>query len=624
MEADTLNCACFNGTAPTTENITEYIDVTVGNSSSPTQAETNQCSDLCKSKSYSGGSLMGKISTGIDMLSRWTGYYSPGNVAQRNVVDPLKGALGTIFKGLLVIVLIFVGMLLSVAASIFEWITQVGNFKSVVDGPTVYTAWQNVRDVLNIAFILVLLYSAFCTILQIESYNYKKILLKLVIMALLVNFSFPITRFIIDTSNVLMYTIIQTLLPDQTSKLFSAFSNPSITAILNQGTEASGVSLLASIVFVFILAITLLAIAILFVIRMIVLTILIIFSPLAFVATIFPDTGSYSSKWWDNLFKYSFFGPIMMFMLYISAQIMVSTIGINKSLTAVVQKNSIEPNLVAAMAEFSVPIVILWMGIGMAASMSGAAGSAVISGAQKFIKGAGKKFSGYNAIKKQYDAFAGARKKREEAKARNRFGGKVGDFTNKAQDTVIAGIPGVGGAARKRLDEMERKKIQEIREEWKKIGGASDVQLNDHLNSHDSAKRKAAAMEMAEKNGFGDGTNPAADLARYKSAFAAIENDPVYKKLFDEKVKEKHVRLIIADEIPTKGLAAAYDDNLKNMTADQLAKQTNLLDKDEFHDNFMQTKKISDPNFIIEVAKRATGGVRNDWKRAVPNRNYTI
>jgi hypothetical protein len=176
---------------------------------------------------------------------------------------------------------------------------------------------------------------------------------------------------------------------------------------------------------------------------------------------------------------------------------------------------------------------------------------------------------------------------------------------------------GVKGA----VNEQRRKKMQEIREEWKKMGGATDAQLEEALNKGSAAHKAAAAMEMAEKNGFGDGTDKAKDLAKYKAAANALNLDPSMKHIFDDKVEEKHIRLIIANDMSNGILAPdAYEKHLGNMSADKLAKQKNLLATDEFHTNFMEAKKNSDPGFVTETAKKITAAERKDWKR----RQYNI
>ena len=68
--------------------------------------------------------------------------------------------------------------------------------------------------------------------------------------------------------------------------------------------------LLAAIVFVFVLGVTLTVLGFLMMIRLIALAILIMSAPVGFVGSVFPGIGGLSSKWWNNLYNYAFFGPI--------------------------------------------------------------------------------------------------------------------------------------------------------------------------------------------------------------------------------------------------------------------------------------------------------------------------
>ncbi len=65
------------------------------------------------------------------------------------------------------------------------------------------TAWAVVRDLSNIFFILVLLYIAIRLILGIGGHDTKKMIVKVIIMALLINFSMFFTEVVIDSSNIL-------------------------------------------------------------------------------------------------------------------------------------------------------------------------------------------------------------------------------------------------------------------------------------------------------------------------------------------------------------------------------------------------------------------------------------
>ena len=89
---------------------------------------------------------------------------------------------------------------------LIDLLLKIGSYNDFVDAQSVVIGWSVVRDVMNIAFIIGLLAIAFGTVLRIQSYHYKNTLLKLLIMALLVNFSKTITGVFIDLSQVVMLT----------------------------------------------------------------------------------------------------------------------------------------------------------------------------------------------------------------------------------------------------------------------------------------------------------------------------------------------------------------------------------------------------------------------------------
>ncbi len=383
----------------------------------------------------------------------------------------------------------------SISPSIFSQVAGNGN-------RAIYDTWAEVRDFLNVAFILVLLFSAFATIFQVEKYSYKKILLWLIIMALLVNFSFPITRFIIDISNSLMYTLLSRLSfggdPSHIITNITQDSNIKDIIVPQNGTKASVALLLASVIFIFILAITFLALGILLVIRMIALAILIIFSPVAFVGSIIGK----GKQWWDYLFKYAFFGPIMIFMLSVAMAVLKNSIKIQFAMQGVNNKidNPINQHLSGAMAAYSIPIVILWIGMGVAQKMGIAGAGAVTGSAQKFAKWAGGKASGYSALKKQYAAYATKRKERESEKQANRFGGTLGNWLNQKQDSFIGkiGVPILSKDAQKRADKMRtnanKKSINDGSQDLIDKGATTDT-LAQGVNSNFSTVTAASSKQ---------------------------------------------------------------------------------------------------------------------------------
>jgi hypothetical protein len=151
----------------------------------------------------------------------------------------------------------------------------------------------------------------------------------------------------------------------------------------------------------FIFAVTLISIAILLLIRIVVLAVLIIFSSIAFVGSIVPFLSTQASRWWDTLFKYAFFGPIMIFMMSVALKMMSEIAklkGSMESISSTQSSTSVAQNI-SAMAFFSIPIVILWIGIGFAQSMSLFGASAVMGRANKFMGWSARTLTGYRAAK---------------------------------------------------------------------------------------------------------------------------------------------------------------------------------------------------------------------------------
>lgn len=134
-----------------------------------------------------------------------------------NPLNWASNATYAAFQYLLYGVFLFVGLFTSVATTMFAYAVD----PQFISGPTgllnlqaVYQMWKFVRDFINIFFILGLLFIAFAFVFQIDSYANSKTIIKLILAALLVNFSFPIARVIIDSANVPMYFFLQMILGD--------------------------------------------------------------------------------------------------------------------------------------------------------------------------------------------------------------------------------------------------------------------------------------------------------------------------------------------------------------------------------------------------------------------------
>ena len=208
---------------------------------------------------------------------------------------------------------------------VINW--TVVDMKKNLDVDAVNTVWRTVRDLGNMGFIFVLLYAAITTILGIGKDN-KTLIVKIVVVAILINFSLFFTKFIIDMSNVLAITLYDAaahgaLAEGVNGGLANSLMEPlglqtiwnigfiSIDGytILIAGVMGTVVALIAAFVF--------LAMAILFVIRFVVLLFVLALSPIAFLSFVLPELKKYRDQWWGALSGQAFFAPIFFLMMWI-------------------------------------------------------------------------------------------------------------------------------------------------------------------------------------------------------------------------------------------------------------------------------------------------------------------
>ncbi|NCU41397.1 MAG: hypothetical protein EOM19_01570 [Candidatus Moranbacteria bacterium] len=295
-------------------------------------------------------------------------------------------------KSMLLGIIHVIGKFIQAASILLTYVIDARNYTNLLNSPAIENSWKIIRDILNLAFILVLLFSAFATIFQVEKYHIKKIILTLIIMALLTNFSFPISRFIIDAANIPMYYIAQVVFGESSGSLGALIGEHSRVGELlkpaHSATQSSPFSaFFAAIIFGWIFFITVMALAILFLIRLVVLTILVIFSPLGFVAAILPSTKNYADDYWQTLFKNAFFGPIMLLVLALSIYILQAFQ--QDSLMKDAGNNVSDPesaSQLALWAFYSIPIILLWGGMIWSQKLGAVGASIVINKANDIAK----------------------------------------------------------------------------------------------------------------------------------------------------------------------------------------------------------------------------------------------
>lgn len=199
-------------------------------------------------------------------------------------------------------------------------VAQYSNFVS--PGPTaVQVGWRVARDLSNMFFIIILLVIAFATIVGYEEYNLRRLLPRLLIMAVVINFSKTITGLVIDVGQVIMLTFVNGFKDAAGGNFLKAFQVDKLLRMSQRGDVSTGglvVGMMLAFVMVSIAAAVVLIMLITLIFRFVYLWILVILSPIAFLASTIPPGRPVYDKWWGELKKYVIYGPIVAFFLWLA------------------------------------------------------------------------------------------------------------------------------------------------------------------------------------------------------------------------------------------------------------------------------------------------------------------
>jgi len=278
------------------------------------------------------------------------------------IVDGLKSIIGDILFSIQ-------GMI----GTIVTWLAALGlgilNFTDPQKAKLVQEGWKVARDLANMFFVLILLAIAFATILRIETYGMKSLLPKLIIAALLINFSLVFAGVVIDFSGVLTNFFVgdgQVFFKDIASAMklpkimtttaekkgesfrciMAETSVEGLTAFqcnscqgtcepmpteakiqtendwkgLSDSYWAVIISLFFSIIFTVVAAFVFGALAFLLLARIMIIWFLLILAPIAWLFWVLPATRHLFSQWWNTFIKWVFFAPAAFFFIWLSVK----------------------------------------------------------------------------------------------------------------------------------------------------------------------------------------------------------------------------------------------------------------------------------------------------------------
>ncbi len=256
--------------------------------------------------------------------------------------------------------------------------------------------WPVALGLANLGFMLALVIIALLTVLRLEvGGGARRLLPKLFIGALLVNFSLVIGGLILDVTRVLIALIPPMFntgslrdLPFTVVKVFdNAAGTPNLNIVFTKFTpwgETIGLVTSAVVWWVTDLAVGVLAFGLLM--RYIFLIVLLIISPFAYLFVAFPGLTGLSKRWWTAFLKYAFYGPVAIFMVVLGVRVVGENIFLRTINTG---KDSLDTALVGMLD--AVVLSLFFFAAAVAGKYAGIIGSAAaVSIAMRTGKGVGR------------------------------------------------------------------------------------------------------------------------------------------------------------------------------------------------------------------------------------------
>lgn len=245
--------------------------------------------------------------------------------------------------------------ILGIAGSIFNWliVNTVVNFDNVIYGTVasgVQSAWTAFRDIANIIIIGIFTFVAIEMILGTTTFGGRRTVAKVLLIAVLINFSLLFSRLIVESTNFVsrqFYNAVQLQsgAPTATNSNVNQYSAgvsgrfaqmmgvggiQSTSNALFESAEKSrngwialSQGVLTAIIFVMAAFVFFYA-AFLMIARAILLIFLIMTSSLAFASYLLPSSlvGNYGwTTWWNTLIKNAVFGPLLLILLWATMRV---------------------------------------------------------------------------------------------------------------------------------------------------------------------------------------------------------------------------------------------------------------------------------------------------------------
>lgn len=241
------------------------------------------------------------------------------------------------------------------------------NIRAFVDSaPAIYTTWRAIRDISGLFLIFFLIYASIQLILGLKSPKWGDTIKNIVLVGVLINFSFFLAGLGIDISNVVSVQIYNAIAPAndlavnanmlssqtalasslgdggisnifmnalQLPRLYNVSTTQTTSALGSSGSTAGLFSDTMKIMLIgvlgiiieFVAAVSFAAAAFAFVGRFVFLLFLLAFSPVMFMDMLAPEIAEYTNQWKKTYKSMLLFMPVYLLLMYMAMNVLTTT-----------------------------------------------------------------------------------------------------------------------------------------------------------------------------------------------------------------------------------------------------------------------------------------------------------
>lgn len=474
-------------------------------------------------------------------------------------------------------------------------ITETLNIGNFIERPELMGVWVQVRNLALSLLTLGILIIAFANILQIDiqRFGLNRMLPRLIIAVVATYFSFIVMKFLLEIVGALQLGLIQAASGAGVSTTASGFKFEAswMDIVAYPGTVFASMPLL-TIIFLLVLMIAFFWLLLVLIVRIAVIWLLVCVAPLACMMMVMPFTEQFWKQWWAQWWKWTFMGPAVLFLLYLSTRLLsAGPIAIATGSPS----SSIIMMILAIVCIFIAATVPMTMGINQIWKS--------VQGAVKSVRGGANVLSGGRS-----EAAIGIRNARIAERRKRQVGSYMTGLA--ASDNKFANL--VAGV---KTDAERREAYSSQVNEMAKTIQTEGIDKGRAQNEYDAAnglRRAALARIMGEEGWFDDDPMNAARMQK----FAEDYNNDVYVR---NSVNSKQPELLSAAKLAnaplgSDGSKAEAKAVAKALTtvADLKTAQIDRLDHQQISELLSNPQKIKSAAEKLDTKRLAMLGRKFD------------